>query len=1142
MTTAFSDLEAIINAEPMADPQMARLEAIAESPTIEQLTDPKTEIDAKKKAAHMASAFFRSVGRGIGGMSKGVALAAKDLADWFPRVFPKDAERDVQNYVMYQNGVEIEEFFNKHFPGDPRMRESFFLEKVPAGFGSMAVFVAGGAAGRALKGSALATTAALGAGAEGAGQYEEAQAYGASEEDARLAARWGALIGMSEAVPVWRILQRYDKASGGQLHSAVSSAIRQGIAGTFEEGVQEVVQTAAGNKVAKEIYDTERKLVDGVLEAGEVGGIVGFVTNAIAAGAGVKLRGSQSRLLTPQGAREFAVAHPEAAEPIAAVEGAVSRRGPFEKMREVAPEENTKEWSAKNRKRFAELLRQEADNAKGLREDAGQLQEERAIRESREEEGRPDLQREPETQSKARQPEVPEGEVTEQPSTLANFKAVAEKMLEQQGPVEPAPEVATEEGPPPTAEEARVGDQLDKWQGALNVDKQRILVDAAKNQDLIKAVVGEKRYGEKSKELGQAILLNIDLVDKPDQIVEWGDKLTPSQMRIYQRSQNLAPAEQAIADRIIQQNRMSGEEAVAADVIAEAYENYAMRLWEPETKQRREAAPPKFGTSTARAKARTLESILHGWAKGKKLRIDDAVHAQQVARQQVSQVIHDRAMLKEAIKAGVIGTKQHEGWVQLQHPNMTRRLRYGKADLYAEPTLGGSLNRIVGQSGLKGIPGVDALTKWNAILKHLILTSSLFHHQALLRSYMFGGRGLNPVTGFFKGRDAIMNFTPELQDLLQQGLTLGEIQDFSPEMLETKTWIGEQVDRVPVAREVKDAMLKFRDVWTHWLFRRLQPFLKAQAGLLEYQHLLKKHDAKIKAGETTREEVARIVANLMNDDFGGLHHGMMHKFGDKEARGRNPTVQHAFRLGALAPDWTESNVRSMAKAFKGGLEGEVYRNFWAHIAVKAGTATVMFNLLAAAMGDEEEPAKEFIKHYKQAWEEGHLRWLDVDVTPLYRVLGGDGKKKYFSLVGHFRDPVKFLAHPITSAKHKGSVLTRIAADVWTGRDWAERPFTTWRELFGIDDKGQYKTTQLGHHYRGQPKGGKLGGRLVRKGPYGRTVPGVETVPSQVLYELRQSAPIPVQSGIAWLAGEMDAFDALTKAAGMMTATSYEKGD
>ena len=60
----------------------------------------------------------------------------------------------------------------------------------------------------------------------------------------------------------------------------------------------------------------------------------------------------------------------------------------------------------------------------------------------------------------------------------------------------------------------------------------------------------------------------------------------------------------------------------------------------------------------------------------------------------------------------------------------------------------------------------------------------------------------------------------------------------------------------------------------------------------------------------------------MNEDLGGLHlkriysKPVMTWEGKKLYRGA--TIQHVLRLTALAPDWTESNVRTYAKALAGG--------------------------------------------------------------------------------------------------------------------------------------------------------------------------------------------------------------------------------
>ncbi|HUT58033.1 MAG TPA: hypothetical protein VNA25_09315, partial [Phycisphaerae bacterium] len=586
-----------------------------------------------------------------------------------------------------------------------------------------------------------------------------------------------------------------------------------------------------------------------------------------------------------------------------------------------------------------------------------------------------------------------------------------------------------------------------------------------------------------------------------------------------------------------------------AGVLGNLVENYTMRLW-GQTKEKGRSLFARFRTKTARAKHRTLDSILQGWALGKELQIKGASNAHLVMRQQVMQAVEDRKLLAEGAKAGIISAVRKEGFVNVEHPNFTRWQWIGKAEegktysptvfvsgdgnvfqrspLYAEPILAKRLNRALGKSGLKGVWPFDWLSKWNAILKHTILTTSFFHHQAFLRSYTLASRGIDPGKGYAKGRDAIQNFTPEFKDLVRGGLTVGSVQDWEEVALHQKTLIGKILDRVPMAAGIKEKLVALRDRQTQWLFGGLGAQLKVQAALLEYRHLLKKYDAQLAAGTMARHDVAKIVANLINDDFGGLHHGRM---------GRNPTVQHALQLAFLAPDWTESNVRTMAKAFRLGKEGAVYRAFWGRVLLKGVGLTVLFNLALSGFDDDD-----FWERYKKAWKAGNFRWLDVDVTPLYRRLGGKDMtaRKYFSVIGHLRDPVKFLVHPIRSAKHKGSVISRIMLEMLVGTDWAGRKFTSWSELMGTDDKGVYKTTRKGHYKKGEPKGGKLKGKVV-KWEFGGGGPiSYEQVPSFLIHEARSVMPIPVQNGLDFLAGEMDAWDAILKSAGAMVSTYKEE--
>ncbi|GAH06202.1 unnamed protein product, partial [marine sediment metagenome] len=60
--------------------------------------------------------------------------------------------------------------------------------------------------------------------------------------------------------------------------------------------------------------------------------------------------------------------------------------------------------------------------------------------------------------------------------------------------------------------------------------------------------------------------------------------------------------------------------------------------------------------------------------------------------------------------------------------------------LYAPEEIAKRLNKILGVSKLKGLGPIDTITKYNAVFKSTILVTSLFHHQAFIRSYLMGTR------------------------------------------------------------------------------------------------------------------------------------------------------------------------------------------------------------------------------------------------------------------------------------------------------------------------------------------------------------------------------------------------------------------
>lgn len=460
---------------------------------------------------------------------------------------------------------------------------------------------------------------------------------------------------------------------------------------------------------------------------------------------------------------------------------------------------------------------------------------------------------------------------------------------------------------------------------------------------------------------------------------------------------------------------------------------------------------------------------------------------------------------------------------------------FEKRSLYAPEEVAKSLNKILGTSKLKGKAGIDTLTKYNAVFKHWILVSSFFHHLAFMRSYLLGTKGKtlkewNINTARKAGLKAIDELTPETELLTRNGLTIGKVQDWEENILSQEDSIfGTTLDKITGSTKIKDKLETLRQMQAKFLFGNFGAGLKMQAALIELRNFKKSQEklaAKGKPAVLDENEQAKIVANLINDDFGGLHLGRME---------RDPTIQHIFRLFSLAPDWTESNVRSMVKALRigGDAETKFYRKFWASIITKGVTATVLANILLS-IGDDEDQ----IEKFKKAWKAGNFKWLGIDITPIYKLFGGKTEaKKYFSVFGHFQDPMKFLSHPIRSAHHKGSVMYRLFHEAMAGTDWRGHRFTTFSELFKFDDKGFYLTTTKTHKV-GEKKGEKLGGKTTvydigKRGPL-----EISQILSYTLAQIKGIQPIQIQNFIGFLQGEIEGFDAINRSLGIHTSSTY----
>lgn len=455
---------------------------------------------------------------------------------------------------------------------------------------------------------------------------------------------------------------------------------------------------------------------------------------------------------------------------------------------------------------------------------------------------------------------------------------------------------------------------------------------------------------------------------------------------------------------------------------------------------------------------------------------------------------------------------------------------FEKQQLYAPKPIADMINKMTAKDTLfRQTPGAEALLRLNAGLKAWILMSSFFHHLAGARSWIFGvhhgwkGGKWNPVAAYKSGLDKVNDLHPLVELGVKNGLTLGELQDWSEHDLRDREGLTERLVKYLGWEKAAKAIERgkfHRESWADSLFKKFFSGLKVEAFVIEYTHELQKAQDAWEAGKRDHppnaDRIAERVARLINADFGGLHLQRM---------GRNPTLQKLGRLALLAPDWTESNFRTVSGMIPGlnekiakimgdvpgpkGME-EIYRKFWGRVMLRIAVSTILAQMLLGA-----DDAGEFYKEQLLSKEFKRFRWTGVDVTRIYRALGIelDGARKTFSVGGHFFDPLKLLS-PARLAKGKGSPITRVIGALGSGTDWADRPFTGVKEL----------ATE---------------GRTVKKSAHEPVEGEFNRLPSLVVNQVTDMQPIQVGHALRYLAGEEDGLSALLQSIGVHVHSAWK---
>ncbi len=641
-------------------------------------------------------------------------------------------------------------------------------------------------------------------------------------------------------------------------------------------------------------------------------------------------------------------------------------------------------------------------------------------------------------------------------------------------------------------------------------------------------------------------------------------KLSETQIKLLEMSQNLTKEQKAFANKIGTRYTELGLEGLNDDVLFDLQDHYVSRSWIVDGTKSNESIG--FARTTKHARERQYNTIVEGWIDGMEMVSHKSTENLQNYRDSMIRVIEQKRLMQALLEAkdengeAVLSTEALKGYTRLKGQAFTHwglagkapkamadNIRTHKNRLYVDETKGAILaktplfapkaiardiNNVFGISALKNIESptgknaLETLSKANFIMKTVALSTSFFHNIAFLRSFYLGGHKtvrwgtLNPFTAHREGVRMIKNLDSTVRLGVRNGLTLDIIQDWQTDLFKKESDIKRIAEKGSFSSVAKSLTMELWKRHVNFTFGIQGSGLKVKAFMNE----LKAHREKFP--NLSENEAAAQVAKLINEDFGGLH---------LERMGRNPTLQHIFHLVALAPDWTESNIRTVLGVFDKSTSVEqrsLYQKFWARIIYKTAIATGLANLVLAG-GDPEDAYKK--------WKSGvGKKWTNigaVDITPIYKAFGRPtGQRKYFSVAGHFLDPVKYAVSGVVgsgeAARHKMSLLGRASTDWLFSHNWQGKRFKSLTEL----EHDINKTVDLivpGSYVTFKPK--HRGVQLDKPG-----FADEFEWPAYIMHTILSSSPVAFQNFLAAVSGEADYLDSIFSTLGMKVSGSHKK--
>ena len=190
------------------------------------------------------------------------------------------------------------------------------------------------------------------------------------------------------------------------------------------------------------------------------------------------------------------------------------------------------------------------------------------------------------------------------------------------------------------------------------------------------------------------------------------------------------------------------------------------------------------------------------------------------------------------------------------------------------------------RSKLDEIPLIPALTKLQSEMKQTMLSASGFHPAQI---------SIHSAEHENFKRVPINPDNPAHRGLIEHGLNIGAqslgIEDFSEGLMGG----GSLLTKIPKVGEYIQAL-------NDWTFHDFIPEIKMSMALAALQRNRDRYRDQL-----TDDQIQALTAKQANAAFGELNYKML---------GRNPTLQHFFRLVLLAPDFLEARAKFVGQAAK----------------------------------------------------------------------------------------------------------------------------------------------------------------------------------------------------------------------------------